>query len=137
MEEHSNNFSSKRKRTSLPLFTKKSKPSSWTQKFVCLASKDGVKVPTSMGGKEELLLAGLGEKKLVIPDVDCTTCEFHDVIITAFPKLKDAGGFELLRCLASTRDLEEIPSPICLSPRLLRNRIGSARVYIRPIYKRI
>lgn len=53
--------------------------------------------------------------------------------MTAFPKLKDGGGFELLRCMPSTRDLEEIPSPACLSPRLLRSRIGTARIYIRPI----
>lgn len=73
------------------------------------------------------------KKKIVIPDVDCSTDEFHVVILHAFPKLETGGGFELLRCLPSTRDLEVIPSPLCHSPRLLRTRISTARIYIRPI----
>ncbi len=79
------------------------------------------------------MLAGLGEKKIQVPDVDCSTEEFNEVLINAFRKLKDCGGFELLRCTSSTRDLELIQSPVCHSPRLLRNRIGTARIYIRPI----
>lgn len=117
-------------KSSLP---KKPKPSSWTHKFVCLANTDDDRVPTSLYAKESLTFAGLGEKKIVIPDVDCTTEEFHEVLISSFPQLRNAGGFELMRCLPSSRDLEIIPSPICHSPRLLRSRISTARVYIRPI----
>ena len=113
--------------------TKKPKPSSWTQKFVCLAYTDDNRVPTTASHRELLMLAGLGEKKIQIPDVDCSTDEFHEVLVNSFPKLKNCGGFELLRCIPSTRDLELIPSPSCYSPRLLRNRIGTARIYIRPI----
>lgn len=65
--------------------------------------------------------------------MDCSTEEFHAVLMKSFPKLKKCGGFELLRCVPSTRDLELIPSPVCHSPRLLRNRIGTARIFIRPI----
>ena len=78
-------------------------------------------------------MAGLGEKKVVVTDIDCSTSEFHEHLFQAFPKLKDCGGFECLRCIPSTRDLEVIPSPACHTPKLLRNRIGSGRVYIRPI----
>lgn len=123
----------KRKNSAVPHnFNKMSKHSSWTHKFVCLASTSQERVPSS-ANKEDLLLAGLGEKKVVIPDVDCTIQDFHDVLLEAFPKLKDAGGFELLRCMPNSRDLEEVPSPINLSPRLLRTHMSSARLYLRPI----
>ena len=58
---------------------------------------------------------------------------FHNTLHDAFPKLQKYGGFELLRCIPQTRDLELIPSPICHLPKLLRNRLGTARAYIRPI----
>ena len=112
---------------------KKPKPSSWTHKFVCLSGADDEKVPTTQLARETLSLAGLGEKKVQVPDVDCTTEIFHETLMTVFPKLRNCGGFELLRCIPSTRILEVIPSPICHSARLLRSRIGTARVYIRPI----
>lgn len=74
----------------------------------------------------------MGEK-IVIPDVDCTTEEFHETLYEYFPILKNGGGFELMKCILSTRDLELIPSPVSLSPRLLRSRTCTARIYIRPI----
>lgn len=61
------------------------------------------------------------------------TDELYEVPVKSFPKLKNCGGFKLLRCIPSTRDLELIPSPSCYSPHFLRNRIGTARIYIRPI----
>ena len=83
--------------------------------------------------KNELVLAGLGEKKISILDVDCETSEFHETLLQAFPKLRDGGGFEMLKCASSTRKLEVIPFSISKSPRLLRSWIGTARIYIRPI----
>ncbi len=106
---------------------------SWTHKFVCLASPDEERVPTTAIAKEMLSFAGLGEKKVFVQDVDCTTEEFHDILFTCFPQLKNSGGFELLRCLPSSRDLEVIPPPMCHSPRLIRIRMSTARIYIRPI----
>ena len=38
---------------------------------------------TSM--QEILKLAGLGEKKVQIPDVDCTSEEFHEALTKSFP----------------------------------------------------
>ncbi len=55
------------------------------------------------------------------------------VLMESFPKLRDCGGFELLRCIPCSRNLDVISSPVCHSARLLRSRIGTARVYIRPI----
>ena len=132
VEEHRSNF--KRKcSTKASVLSKKPKSSSWTQKFICLSGTSDDRVPTTSVVREALSLAGLGEKKIQIYDVDCSTEAFHEILINAFPKLKTCGGFELLRCVPSTRDLELIPSPVCHSPQLLRSRIGTVRIYIRPI----
>ena len=45
-------------------------------------------VPTKTSMREMLMLAGLGEKKVQIPDADCTTEEFHEALTKSFPKLK-------------------------------------------------
>lgn len=122
----------KRKGSSGP-YAKKAKLSSWTHRFVCLSSTEDIRVPTAHSAREMLYRSGLGERKVHIPDVNCSPEVFHNILYDAFPKLKKSGGFELLRCIPQTRDLELIPSPICHSPRLLRNRLGTARAYIRPI----
>ncbi len=131
-EEQRKNF---KRKNSMPFQQrpKRPKPSTWTQKFYCLSCTESDKVSTKPSCQEILTLVGLGEKKVQIPDVDCSTEEFHAVILQSFPKLKDCGGFELLRCVPSTRDLEIIQSPMCHSPRLLRSRFGNGRIYIRPI----
>ncbi len=130
VEEHRSSFN-KRKRCS-DIIAKRPKFCSWAHKFVCLASCCQEKVPSPIM-KEDLLSAGLGEKKITIPDIDCTTSQFHEVLMDSFTKLRSAGGFELLRCIPNTRDLEGIPSPVCHSPRLLRSQMGAARIYVRPI----
>jgi hypothetical protein len=131
VQEHRSTFKRRCSTNSLPI--KKSKPSSWTHKFVCLCNTSDERVPTTASARETLFLAGLGERKVQVPDIDCNTEEFREILMTEFPKLRNCGGFELLRCLPSSRDLEVIPSPVCHSPRLLRSRIGTARIYIRPM----
>ena len=113
----------------------RSKVSSWTHNFMCLTGKDDKRVLTTLIERDELQQASLGIRKLHFPNVDCTTEEFHQTIINAYPKLQGTGGFELLRCKAATRDLELIPSPTCHSLRLLRNSIksNSSKIYICPI----
>ena len=43
-----------------------------------------------------LQMAGLGEKKIVL-DGDCDAQAIYGELLLQFPKLKEAGGFELLR----------------------------------------
>ena len=71
--------------------------------------------------KEKLVEAGLGEKKVVIPDIDCTASEFKELLLNQFPKLHDAGGFELLRCISNSQSLELISSTVSRVPRLLKS----------------
>lgn len=50
--------------------------------------------------RQALLEAGLGEKKISIGNIDCNAEEFREKLLEEFPKLKEGGGFELLRCSA-------------------------------------
>ena len=113
-----------------PKHGKRGKATSWTHKFFCLSETDDDTPPLK---KNHLILAGLGEKLITIPNIDCCPTEFHKVIFSEFPKLHEGGGIEFLKCTQSTRKLEAIPFTVSSSPRLLRSWIGAAKVYIRPI----
>ena len=133
--EQRRNFAGKRRNSSAAAFRpgKRPKLNSWTHKFYCLAESEETRVPSSSMQRNELVLAGLGERKVTVADVDCSPQEFQETLLTVFPKLRKGGGFELLKCSASTRQLEVIPFSISNSPSLLRSWIGTARIYLRPI----
>lgn len=112
---------------------KKVKGASWSTRFVCLANADTEHVPCTIAQKEVLVEAGLGEKKVDIPDVECSPKEFQEQLIKAFPKLKNCGGFELLRCVANSKILEPLSPSVSMSPKLLRRVVGKNQIFIRPI----
>ena len=136
--EHRNNFGCRRKSGGMEIGrSKRPKHSnSWTHKFVCMAYTDQDKCCTS-AEKNELMLAGLGEKKITLPDIDCSPEDFRKCITTAFPKLDASGGFEYLKCAPSTRKLEVIPFPVSNSPHRLKAWMGTANIYIRPIQRNL
>lgn len=76
----------------------KCKNKSWTVKFVCLASKDAKRVPATAAERELLVASGLGEKRVPIPNINCSWNDFRALIVSAFPSLNGCGGFEFLRC---------------------------------------
>jgi hypothetical protein len=82
-----------------------------------------------------LVEAGLGEKKIYFSNIDCSAEEYYDKLIDAFPKLREAGGFEMMRCSANARVLEHIASSALQSPRSTHDHVGRSKVYIRPIQK--
>ena len=83
--------------------------------------------------RQALHEAGLGEKKILFTNVDCNAEDYREKLLEEFPKLKDGGGFELLRCSANSRVLEPISSVALQSPRATQERVGRSKVYIRPI----
>ena len=99
-EEQRSLFNFKRKEPS-----SSSSSSCWVHKFSCLESTVADRVPTSQSAKMVLEEAGLGEKVVTIPDIDCTPDTFHKLLLTAYPKLREGGGFELMRCLPQSRDM--------------------------------
>ena len=61
--------------------------------------------------------------------------EFREIICDTYPKLKDCGGFEMLRCLSNSRELQIITGKLAQSPKVLKTVIGTGRLYLRPIQK--
>ena len=98
-------FIQERRRTALPLMKTQKCPrvSSWTHRFVCLSQCHQETIPTTESAKDALLEAGLGEKKIVIPDVNSSAEDFRSVLYEAYPKLKEAGGFLFAKCRSNSR----------------------------------
>ena len=112
---------------------KKVKLSMWEHEFICLA-EIGQTVPPSPMEKAELINAGLGPKKISLFEYG-EAFEFHDKLLHAFPKLSDAGGYELLRTLPNNnRHLCVIPPQSGgYTVRYLKNIVNNAKVFIRPL----
>ena len=110
---------------------------SWTTRFVCLSLTTDDKVPCNAAMKETLLEAGLGEKILCIPNISCSKEEFNKIVLDTFPKLKQAGGYEFLRCVSNTKQLQVISTKVAQSPKFLKTIVGNGRVFIHPIQQDI
>jgi len=78
--------------------------------------------------------AGLGEKSVEL-SMECNHEEFYQLILSTFPKLKNGGGFELLRCAPNSRELLPIGPRVASTPKLLKRRVGNGRVYVRPLQR--
>ena len=115
--------------------SKKISKCAWKHRFVCLGYYGQPKIPTTDTDKDELLKAGLGEKMIEFPSLNASGEEFRDVLYSVFPKLKEGGGFELCRCIANSRKLEVLSGVAHSSPHRLKERVGNARTYIRPLQR--
>lgn len=104
-------------------------------KHSCLAQRNQTSVPTSDSEKDDLFEAGLWEKEVHFGSLDLDAEGFKEVIINHFPKLKDGGGYQFCRCLQNSRRLEPLSVLAHSSPSLLKQRVGNARTYIRPLQK--
>ena len=114
---------------------KKLEQPQWKHKFMCLAYRDQVKIPTTDAEKDELFEAGLGEKEVAFDSVDVGPEEFREVLYQAFPQLRRGGGYQLFKCVANSRTLEPLSRMVYSSPQSLRTRVGNAKTYIRPIQR--
>ena len=113
---------------------KKNSGGSWTAQFFCLSSRDQLKTPTSTE-KEILNKTGLGLKKIKVSNF-LSEEEVMQMLQgeQGFPKLKESGGFELLRTLQNGRNLVDIPGP--WTSETLKTNVGAqARIYLRPIQR--
>ena len=105
----------------------------WTHTFVCLSLPSQRYVPDS-DERAVLQLAGLGEKKISI-DAYSDAQEIHQELLYHFPKLRDGGGYELLRTSeGGGKLLQVIASPENgLSVSYLRAVVHHAKIFIRPL----
>lgn len=109
----------------------------WKHKFMALSCKDQNKVPTTEIEKEELIQSGLGEMELEFPSLEMTTEEFKEFLFSAYPLLREGGGYQFMKCIPNTRKLEPLPTIVHTSPSILKQRVGSARTYIKPLQRDI
>ena len=56
-----------------------------------------------------------------------------EILYSEFPKLREGGGFQLCKFTPNSRNLEELSPVSCSSVAMLKERVGNARTYIRPL----
>ena len=100
-----------------------------------MAYRDQCRIPTTDFDKDELYEAGLGIKEVEFNSVDMSSEEFREVMLESYPKLKDAGGYLFFKCIPNSRKLEPLSRSVYSSPAALKERVGTARTYIRPVQK--
>ena len=102
-------------------------------RFFCLAdTTQNCTSPLSTVAK--LMNAGLGKKQISF--MECAySAETHVQILSAFPALKEAGGYELMRVGEKQRNkLELIPVPLQgYTARYLKEVARQAKINIRPL----
>lgn len=115
---------------------KKSRAVPWTKQFYCLAYCDQDRVPTTDEELDELYHAGLGLKKITIPDIRSVTNNyFRKIIVDNFPPLAEAGGFDFLRCVPNSKRLELFSELAQSNPQILQERSNKGKVFVRPVQK--
>ena len=123
---------------------KASRGRTWTVQILCLADRQQTKIPNSIE-KQILCNAGLGLKKIKF-DASDDVQQVIDRIMSdekgdndepiGFPKLRQCGGFELLRCLPNCRELRVIECPWTVGN--LKATVGSqCKIYVRPIQRNL
>ena len=58
----------------------------------------------SQNTKVLLVEAGLGENKVIVPDVTCSAEQFKNILVKTNPNLEDCGRFELLKCTPNRKE---------------------------------
>lgn len=109
------------------------KRETWTHKFYCFPNKNQ-DCPQNREEREISRRAGLGEKKITFRK-DASASEVVTELEEAYPKLKQGGGFELLRSGKRMKDLVPITSPPrgYSVPFLKNSGLGQSTIYVRPI----
>jgi hypothetical protein len=107
----------------------------WSHTFVCLGCSSQDTLPD---GEERaaLQIAGLGEKKVSL----CAFSDAQDIyaeLLTQFPKLSQAGGFEFLRVPeGGGKQLDVIAAPDSgYTGSYLRAVVHHAKIYVRPLQR--
>ena len=115
--------------------SKRKKIPMWTHTFVCLSSREQEEVP-DCNLRADLQMAGLGEKRISLPDYS-DGYDIHIELTTHFPKLNNAGGYELLRLQeGGGKQLDIIACPPSgYSVAYLKAVVHTAKIYIRPLQK--
>ena len=108
----------------------------WTHDVCVLGGCDEDRSP-NRDRMETLINAGLGKAKLVFPNKKAGHDEVQSFLEQKFPKLKAAGGFEVLRATGGgggQRPLSLVPpSKEGYTVPHLKERLGQAIAFVRPL----
>ena len=73
-------------------------------------------------------------KKITFPDfTEISNSHFRKIVVENFPLLSTAGGFEFLRCIPNTKQLEPFSGLTQSNPKTLQERLHNGKVFIRPV----
>ena len=101
-----------------------------------MSDKDQSETPDAEE-QRELLMTGLKEVKISVPK-ESNEMEIRDLIMETYPKLIDAGGFELVYAEPRKRDLRIItPGPNGLTIKYIVSFIGQGKIFVRPIQENL
>lgn len=115
--------------------TKGKKPPSCTLKFVCLSSREAVNPPASVSQKTTLCNMRLGDGSITF-NLNEGSDYCHHKILEKYPKLENAGGYELMlhqRGAGDGAGFHPINPPY--TPPKLKDISGQAKIYIRPMQR--
>ena len=112
---------------------KRNKIALWKHNFICLANTSDDLVPSNIA-KANLIRAGLGLKEINF-SLNGDSSGFHEEIMNAFPKLRDGGGYELLRTSDGHSKLLHIIPPLSggYTAPYLKSIMAQSKVYLRPL----
>ena len=113
-------FSKKRRLGKTPLSSKQW--CVWKHRFVCLAYSDQTRITTTNLEKDELLEAGLGEKEIEFCSDDMGFGGIKEVLFEVFPRLRDGGGFQLLKGVANSPSVEPLSKMVYTSLKVFKQR---------------
>lgn len=86
--EQSRNFAGKWHNFSTAAFRQAKQPNlNKVDKFFRLAETEESRVPITTMQRNELVLADLGERKVMVADVNCSPQEFQETLLHEFPHL--------------------------------------------------
>ncbi|KAM8887831.1 uncharacterized protein ACB058_013779 isoform 1-T2 [Synchiropus picturatus] len=121
---------------------RRARTTTYTHTFCCLSDKSASEAPSRLQ-KSALVDAGLGEKRLTFSGRESSPYDFLHFIFQHYPRLSEAGGFELLRIAGKTRSrrLTLITCP-CQGYNIQHLKsseamVGQATIYIRPLHRNL
>jgi hypothetical protein len=82
---------------------------------------------------QQLGAAGLGPKDMELPSQDISYVDLKSYIEGIFPKLKDAGGFQLMTLNPKSKSFSVIPAVLNLTSGDLHGYQRRGRIYIQPL----
>ena len=111
-------------------------PNTWTHTFLFLGRRSDNETP-SPNYRRQLIEAGLGEKKITF-EKKGPCSYFHEKLLENYPRLREAGGYELLQTKFRSTSKLEVVAPKGNSGHNvydLKEMMAAAKVYLRPLQK--